>query len=111
MERIGHQVKAELATVRERVEERDVLDDAIDRILATATPVVALAALPAAGVRPTMTARALRWLIRRVERALGHPFCAECGCTDRAACEGGCMWAVTPWLSDEKYVCTRCAGW
>lgn len=37
----------------------------------------------------------------------GSPFCWICGCTEDAACEGGCYWA-----SDEKHpdrdVCSRC---
>jgi hypothetical protein len=46
-------------------------------------------------------ARALTWLIRFVDRACGLPACRECGCTDHAACAGGCFWA-------EPTLCSAC---
>lgn len=33
-----------------------------------------------------------------------EPKCIHCGCTEDAACEGGCAWATT-----DPYVCTACA--
>lgn len=43
----------------------------------------------------------MRTLIRIVERALGRPACRGCGCTDHAACPGGCWWV-------EPYLCSSC---
>lgn len=40
--------------------------------------------------------------IRAVERTCGGHSCELCGCTDHAACEGGCFW-ITPTL------CSSCA--
>jgi hypothetical protein len=42
----------------------------------------------------------MRALIRIVERALGRRSCRGCGCTDHAACSGGCRW-VEPDLCSE----------
>jgi hypothetical protein len=39
---------------------------------------------------------------RAADVAAGLPFCRTCGCTQNAACIGGCSWA-TPDL------CSRCA--
>jgi hypothetical protein len=42
----------------------------------------------------------MRTLIRIVERALGRRTCRGCGCTQYAACAGGCWW-VEPDLCSE----------
>lgn len=40
-------------------------------------------------------------------------WCHVCGCTEHAACEGGCGWrtepGTTPWWGSGAGVCTRCA--
>ena len=35
------------------------------------------------------------------------PACRVCGCTDEAACEGGCFWIEDPEGGD---LCSNCAG-
>lgn len=44
----------------------------------------------------------MKFLIRLVERMLGHPLCRVCGCTSYAACAGGCWWV-------EADLCSACA--
>ncbi len=51
-----------------------------------------------------MIVRLLRDLVRLFDRALGGTVCRECGCTDHAACPGGCIW-VQPDL------CSTCGEW
>ncbi|MFI6819229.1 hypothetical protein ACIBG7_43060 [Nonomuraea sp. NPDC050328] len=47
-----------------------------------------------------------RWRLARTAAAkTGEPSCALCGCTENAACEGGCAWHPNPLKVD---VCTGC---
>jgi hypothetical protein len=43
----------------------------------------------------------MKRLIRTIERLRGRPVCRGCGCTDHAACAGGCWWA-------EPDLCSAC---
>jgi hypothetical protein len=36
--------------------------------------------------------RLIRALVRAIDRTRGNPTCRACGCTDHAACPGGCWW-------------------
>jgi hypothetical protein len=48
-----------------------------------------------------LVAKRLLLLARRLERALGGEACRVCGCTQHAACAGGCFWV-------EPELCSSC---
>lgn len=51
---------------------------------------------------PVLQRRAILRLAIRLNKEAGVQVCARCGCTNDAACAGGCGWAT-------KDLCTRCA--
>jgi len=55
--------------------------------------------------RKTVARRPLR---RRSDQPLEHA-CERCGCTESAACPGGCGWDPAE-LARGHYVCTACTG-
>jgi hypothetical protein len=40
------------------------------------------------------------------DEGLDEPACRVCGCTDEAACEGGCWWVPDPYLEGD--LCSAC---
>ena len=47
---------------------------------------------PSCGSEDTVAPEDLRDRLRAKDVELGLPACASCGCTQTAACEGGCSW-------------------
>jgi hypothetical protein len=48
--------------------------------------------------------RLLRKLVRWIDVRAGTLACIGCGCTEHAACEGGCGWTTK-----DPAICSRCA--
>jgi len=48
------------------------------------------------------------YAVLSIEMVASEPYCTKCGCTESAACPGGCSWSTLDIVSGEG-LCTRCA--